>query len=55
MWDKRHGGSVSGAVGNDLHEKTLTHQIVEYALAYMNNNIPDLNNELPERVIKQSP
>jgi N-acetylmuramoyl-L-alanine amidase len=38
MWDKGHGGSDPGAVGNDLQEKTLTHQIVEYALAYMNNN-----------------
>ena len=38
MWDKGHGGSDPGTVGNDLQEKTLTHQIVEYALAYMNNN-----------------
>ena len=38
MWDKGHGGSDPGAVGNDLQEKTLTHQIVEYAMAYLNNN-----------------
>lgn len=38
MWDKGHGGTDPGAVGNDLQEKTLTHQIVEYAMAYMNNN-----------------
>jgi N-acetylmuramoyl-L-alanine amidase len=38
MWDKGHGGTDSGAVGNGLQEKVLTHKIVEYAMSYMNNN-----------------
>jgi len=38
FWDKGHGGVDSGAVGNGLMEKTLTHKIVEYAMAYMSAN-----------------
>ncbi|MCM3242678.1 N-acetylmuramoyl-L-alanine amidase [Cytobacillus oceanisediminis] len=37
-WDKGHGGIDSGAIGNGLLEKVLTHKIVEYAMAYMSAN-----------------
>lgn len=36
-WDKGHGGSDPGAVGNGLQEKVLTHKIVEYGMAYLAN------------------
>jgi N-acetylmuramoyl-L-alanine amidase len=38
FFDKGHGGSDPGAVGNGLQEKTLTHKIVEYAVAYLASN-----------------
>jgi N-acetylmuramoyl-L-alanine amidase len=38
FWDKGHGGSDPGAVANGLQEKTLTHKIVEYAMAYLAAN-----------------
>lgn len=38
MWDKGHGGTDPGAVGNGLQEKVLTHKLVEYAMAYLENN-----------------
>jgi N-acetylmuramoyl-L-alanine amidase len=41
MWDKGHGGTDPGAVGNGLQEKELTHKIVEYAMNYMNDNYTD--------------
>ena len=37
MWDKGHGGTDPGAVGNGLEEKDLTHKIVEYAMNYLND------------------
>lgn len=37
-WDKGHGGTDPGAVGNGLYEKDLNHKIVEYGMAYLNNN-----------------
>lgn len=37
-FDKGHGGSDPGAVGNGLQEKTLTHKIVGYAVAYLAAN-----------------
>jgi N-acetylmuramoyl-L-alanine amidase len=36
--DKGHGGSDPGAVANGLQEKTLTHQIVEYAVDHLFEN-----------------
>ena len=36
MWDKGHGGTDPGTVGNGLEEKNLTHKIVEYAMDYLN-------------------
>jgi N-acetylmuramoyl-L-alanine amidase len=36
--DKGHGGSDPGAVANGLQEKTLTHQIVEYAVNHLFEN-----------------
>ena len=36
MWDKGHGGTDPGAVGNSLEEKDLTHKILEYAMDYLN-------------------
>ena len=36
MWDKGHGGTDPGAVGNGLEEKNLTHKIVEYAMDCLN-------------------
>lgn len=37
-FDKGHGGSDPGAIGNGLQEKVLTHKIVEYAVAYLSAN-----------------
>lgn len=37
FWDKGHGGTDPGAVGNGLEEKVLTHKIVEYAMNYLND------------------
>ncbi|SDM17038.1 N-acetylmuramoyl-L-alanine amidase [Bacillus sp. OK048] len=34
-WDKGHGGTDPGAVGNGLQEKVLTRKIVEYAMAFL--------------------
>jgi N-acetylmuramoyl-L-alanine amidase len=36
--DKGHGGRDPGAVANGLQEKTLTHQIVEYAVNHLFEN-----------------
>lgn len=36
-WDKGHGGTDPGAVGNGLQEKVLTSKIVNYAMAYLND------------------
>jgi N-acetylmuramoyl-L-alanine amidase len=36
--DKGHGGSDPGAVANGLQEKTLTHQIVKYAVDHLFEN-----------------
>ncbi|MEK4718104.1 N-acetylmuramoyl-L-alanine amidase [Priestia sp. FSL W8-0524] len=38
FWDKGHGGQDSGAVGNGLEEKQLTHEIVEYAMDFLSSN-----------------
>ena len=38
FWDKGHGGKDSGAVGNGLQEKQLTHKIVEYAMDFLSSN-----------------
>lgn len=38
VWDKGHGGSDPGAVGNGLMEKILVHKIVEYAMAFLAAN-----------------
>lgn len=37
-WDKGHGGTDPGAVGNGLLEKVLNHKIVEYGMAYLDAN-----------------
>ncbi|MEH7249178.1 N-acetylmuramoyl-L-alanine amidase [Neobacillus niacini] len=34
-WDKGHGGSDPGAVGQGLQEKVLTRKIVDYGMAYL--------------------
>jgi N-acetylmuramoyl-L-alanine amidase len=38
MWDKGHGGTDPGAVGNGLHEDDLTNKIVDYGMAYLSSN-----------------
>lgn len=38
FWDKGHGGTDPGAVGNGLQEKTLNHKIVEYGMKYLSDN-----------------
>lgn len=38
MWDKGHGGSDPGAVGNGLREADLTNKIVDYGFAYLSAN-----------------
>ncbi|MEK4132044.1 N-acetylmuramoyl-L-alanine amidase [Solibacillus sp. FSL W8-0474] len=38
VWDKGHGGTDPGAVGNGLQEKNLTHSIVSYAMNYLEAN-----------------
>lgn len=35
FWDKGHGGADSGAVGNGMQEKVLTHKIVVYAMDHL--------------------
>lgn len=38
FWDKGHGGSDPGAVGNGLNEKDITYLIVEHAMWYLNEH-----------------
>lgn len=37
-WDKGHGGTDPGSIGNDLLEKVINHKIVEYGMSYIADN-----------------